>query len=35
MRDVIEGMHKVGDAMAALISDQVTREAQRKLAEKS
>lgn len=28
MNDFIEGMHKVGDAMAAVISAQVTKEAQ-------
>ena len=28
MEKYIEGMHKVGDAMAAVISAQVTREAQ-------
>ncbi len=28
MNDFVEGMHKVGDAMSAVISAQVTREAQ-------
>ncbi len=32
MNDFIEGMHKIGDAMSAAISAQVTREAQEKLA---
>ncbi len=32
MRDFIEGMHKVGEAMAAGISAQVTRDAQERLA---
>lgn len=31
MRDFVEGMHKVGDAMAAVISAQVTKEAQARL----
>lgn len=31
MRDFIEGVHRVGDAMAATISAQVTREAQERL----
>lgn len=34
MNDFIEGMHKVGDAMCAVISAQVTKEAQERLAEK-
>ena len=32
MNDFIEGMHKVGDAMSAVISAQVTKEAQERLA---
>lgn len=32
MNDFIEGMHKVGDAMSAVISATVTREAQERLA---
>lgn len=32
MRDFLEGMHKVGDAMAAVISAEVTRDAQERLA---
>jgi len=32
MNDFIEGMHKIGDAMSAVISAQVTREAQERLA---
>lgn len=32
MNDFIEGMHKVGEAMAAVISAQVTKDAQDKLA---
>jgi hypothetical protein len=32
MNDFIEGMHKVGEAMSAAISAQVTRDAQAKLA---
>lgn len=31
MNDFIEGMHKVGEAMAAAISAQVTRDAQLRL----
>lgn len=31
MNDFIEGMHKIGDAMAAAISAQVTRDAQLRL----
>lgn len=36
MNDFIEGMHKVGEAMSAAISAQVTQEAQarREIAEK-
>ena len=32
MRDFIEGMHKVGEALSAAISAQVTREAQDRMA---
>lgn len=32
MNDFIQGMHKLGDAMAAVVSAQVTREAQERLA---
>ncbi len=32
MRDFIEGLHKVGESMSAVISAQVTREAQDRLA---
>ena len=32
MNDFIEGMHKVGEAMSAAISAQVTKEAQERLA---
>lgn len=32
MKDFLDGMHKVGDAMSAAISAQVTKEAQEKLA---
>lgn len=32
MNDFIEGMHKVGDAMSAVISAEVTRAAQEKIA---
>ena len=32
MNDFIEGMHKVGEAMSAAISAQVTKDAQDKLA---
>lgn len=32
MNDFIEGMHKVGDAMSAVISAQVTKEAQDRMA---
>ena len=32
MNDFIEGMHKVGEAMSAAISAQVTKDAQEKLA---
>lgn len=32
MNDFIEGMHKVGEAMSAAISAQITREAQERLA---
>ena len=32
MQDFIEGMHKVGEAMSAAISAQVTRDAQERLA---
>lgn len=31
MRDFIEGIHKVGESMSAVISAQVTREAQERL----
>ena len=31
MNDFLEGMHKVGDAMSAVISAQVTKEAQARL----
>ena len=34
MFDFVEGMHKVGDAMAAVVSAQVTKEAQDKLRQK-
>lgn len=32
MNDFIEGMHKLGDTLSAVISAQVTKEAQEKLA---
>ena len=32
MNDFIEGMHKTGEAMSAVISAQVTKEAQDKMA---
>jgi hypothetical protein len=32
MFDFIEGMHKLGDAMGAVISAQVTKEAQERMA---
>ncbi len=32
MHDFIEGMHKVGESMAAVISAQVTRDAQERMA---
>jgi hypothetical protein len=32
MKDFVEGMHKVGEAMAAIISAQVTKDAQDKRA---
>ena len=32
MIDFVEGMHKVGEAMSAAISDQVTKAAQQKQA---
>lgn len=32
MNDFVEGMHKVGEALSAVISAQVTKEAQDKLA---
>ncbi len=32
MNDFIEGMHKVGEAMSAVISAQVTKEAQDRIA---
>lgn len=32
MRDFIEGMHRVGDAMSAVISAEVTRAAQERMA---
>jgi hypothetical protein len=35
MNDFIEGMHKVGDAMSAVISAEVTRAAQEKIAKLS
>jgi hypothetical protein len=31
MRDFIEGMHKIGDALSAVISAQVTKDAQEKI----
>lgn len=31
MNDFIEGMHRVGESMAAVISAQVTRDAQEKI----
>lgn len=31
MNDFVEGMHKVGEAMSAAISAQVTKEAQERL----
>jgi hypothetical protein len=34
MRDFIEGMHRVGESMSALISAEVTRQAQERLMEK-
>lgn len=32
MNDFIEGMHKIGEAMSASVSAQVTREAQERMA---
>lgn len=32
MNDFVEGMHRVGEAMSALISAKVTQDAQEKLA---
>lgn len=32
MRDFIEGMHKVGEAMSAVISAEVTKAAQERMA---
>lgn len=32
MIEFVEGMHKVGEAMSAIVSAQVTKEAQEKLA---
>lgn len=34
MNDFIEGMHKIGESMSAVVSAQVTREAQERMAEK-
>jgi hypothetical protein len=31
MNEFVEGMHKIGDAMGAIISAQVTKEAQEKV----